>query len=575
MNMNRRKAIQMGLAAGGMLLSPLSFSGRAEALPPLSPRIKRFCTPLPIFEPLSPNHTDSDTDYYEIKIQQAVKEIPVELQDGGPLTLKMDIWGYNGITPGPMIRQQGGPRNQGGRYSVVRFINELPESTDDTTQRNAAVIHLHGMNALPCFDGYAKDFIRPCEYKDYEYPNDAGGILWYHDHTLHRTSQNVYKGLAGMYVVEEEAERKLNLPRGKNDEYDIPLILQDRRFEQNGQSYRFDDNGQRSLYGDLIMVNGAPWPKLTVERRKYRFRLLNASVSRNYLLALSSIDRDAVLDKQGCEQREGLDGAPYSGLIDQLIVIGNDEGLLNRPVIVKAPQTLNMGIAERYDVVIDFSKYNPGDHVFLRNVGFAGTIDNDRRTHTIMRFDVVEGGQDESEIPNILNPEEFLPFDKLKNQVSQIRTFRFERNQGLWKINNQTWNEAAFIATPGHEAIEIWDFINPGSGWVHPVHPHLIRFRILSRNGRAPKPYEQGPKDVVMVGEFERVRVLARFCPHEGIYMMHCHNLVHEDHDMMTQFKVGTQGESPLSKPAKSCKELKPMNPPAKILGDCPPLEFA
>jgi FtsP/CotA-like multicopper oxidase with cupredoxin domain len=266
MNMNRRKAMQMGLVAGGMLLSPLSFSGSAFALPPpLSPRIKRFCTPLPIFEPLSPDHTDSDTDYYEIKIQQAVKTIPVELQDGGSLNLSMDIWGYNGITPGPMIRQQGGPRNQGGRYSVVRFINELPESTDDTAQRNAAVIHLHGMNALPCFDGYAKDFIRPCQYKDYEYPNDAAGILWYHDHTLHRTSQNVYKGLAGMYIVEEEAERKLNLPGGKDYKYDIPLILQDRRFKQDGQLADFDDNLQRSLYGDMILVNGAPWPKLTVE----------------------------------------------------------------------------------------------------------------------------------------------------------------------------------------------------------------------------------------------------------------------------------------------------------------------
>jgi FtsP/CotA-like multicopper oxidase with cupredoxin domain len=406
-----------------------------------------------------------------------------------------------------------------------------------------------------------------------------------------------------MYIVEDDYELSLPLPR---DKCDIPLILQDRRFQKDGQLASFDDNDHRSLYGDMIFVNGAPWPQLTVERRKYRFRLLNASVSRNYLLALSSIDRDALLDSQGCERLEGQDGLPFArpgnDLIDQLIVIGNDEGFLAKPTIVRAPQTLNLGIAERYDVIIDFSKYNDGDKVFLRNVGFAGTLDNDRRTHTIMRFDVVNGGADSSEIPNEFQ-QDHLCEAKLSD-VSAVRTFRFERSQsggqpihyptfdqsggqlvncdhppappddnipGQWKINNRAWDQNYKIANPELCATEIWEFVNPGSGWVHPVHPHLVRFKILKRNGRDPKPYEQGPKDVVMVGEFETVRVLAKFCPHPGMYMMHCHNLVHEDHDMMTQFEVVGEGAiDPCARPARSCKELKPMNSSEEILEDCP-----
>jgi spore coat protein A, manganese oxidase len=360
------------------------------------------------------------------------------------------------------------------------------------------------------------------------------------------------------------------LPKGK---YDVPLILQDRRFRQDGQLADFDDNGGRSLYGDMIFVNGTPYPKLEVERRKYRFRILNASVSRNYRLALSRIDRNAILDPNGCEDRSGSDGLAYRNYSesgDRLIVIGNDEGLLAKPALIVPPNALSIGIAERYDIIIDFSKYDAGDKVFLRNVGFTGTLDNDARTHTIMRFDVVNGDRDTSEIPEILREVEDIP----ESQATQVRTFRFERNEGKWKINNRLWDESEkfTIANPKLNAIEIWEFVNPGSGWVHPVHPHLLRFRILDRNGRPPQPYESGPKDVVMVGEFQKVRVLARICPHEGKYMMHCHNLVHEDKAMMTQFEVGKNGLSPHDRPAKPCEEIQSMQPPDPVSGICQPL---
>lgn len=563
MAIRRREALKLGLAAGATLLSPISFPKPALAL--LSPQIKRFCIPLHIPEALSPIRTDADTDYYEIKIQKSGQDIPVELQGGGSTTLKMEVWGYNGITPGPTIRQRGGDCIRGGgRYSVVRFINELSQNKQDANLNT--VVHLHGMNALPCFDGYATDYIPPCHYKDFEYPNDCAGILWYHDHTLDHTARNVYMGLAGMYIIEDEHELSLGLPQGK---YDIPLILQDRRFRSDGYLADFDDNFGRSLYGDMIFVNGTPWPKLEVERRKYRFRILNASVSRNYLLALSSVDRNTKLDQNGCEEQAGNDGVAFGGTTrDRLIVIGNDEGLLPRPVLVNSPQTLSVGVAERYDVIIDFGNYAAGDKVFLRSLGFTGTLDNDRRSHTLMRFDVVNGDADTSEIPSILREgEEEIP----ESKATQIRTFRFDRNEGKWKINNRLWDrtEISSLANTKLNAIEIWKFVNPGSGWVHPIHPHLLRFRILDRNGIPPQPYERGPKDVVMVGEFQTVRILARMCPHEGKYMIHCHNMVHEDGVMMSQFEIGENGISPHARPAKPWEEIQPMQPPELVSGFC------
>ena len=115
----------------------------------------------------------------------------------------------------------------------------------------------------------------------------------------------------------------------------------------------------------------------------------------------------------------------------------------------------------------------------------------------------------------------------------------------MWTIDGKTWDDIVssdykgVIADPAAGSIEVWDFVNSSGGWFHPVHVHLVDFKILSRNGRAPYPYEQGPKDVAYVGEGETVNVVMKFGPHEGRYMIHCHNLVHEDHDMMSQFRVG------------------------------------
>jgi FtsP/CotA-like multicopper oxidase with cupredoxin domain len=341
-----------------------------------------------------------------------------------------------------------------------------------------------------------------------------------------------------MYIVEDRYELDLPLPKG---EYDVPLILQDKRFQINGELI-FDDLDRRSLYGDVILVNGVPWPRMEVANRKYRFRILNASASRAYNLVLSQKQESQTIG-------------------DRLIVIGTDAGLLSEKVELKSPtQILRVGMAERYDIIIDFSQYKPGTQVFLRNVGFGGTIDNDIRTHTLMRFDIVRTENDDSEIPSPLRIVEPIPLDS----VVRTRTFRFERNENTWKIDNKIWSAQRVDADPQPGDVEIWEFVNPGSGWVHPVHVHLVDSQIVDRNGVAPFAYERGWKDVFHIGEFEKVRIIAKFGTREGNYiqgkyMMHCHNLVHEDHSMMTQFEVGKKGESPFSVPAKPISEIIPL----------------
>ncbi|NJM46576.1 MAG: multicopper oxidase domain-containing protein [Alkalinema sp. RU_4_3] len=323
-------------------------------------------------------------------------------------------------------------------------------------------------------------------------------------------------------------------------------MIQDKRFDADGNLRCFNQSQHNNFYGDVIFVNGTPFPVLEVERRAYRFRLLNASLSRVYRLALS-------LPNQ------------IKSIGATIAVIGTDEGLMPKPVYLQTDrQQISMGVAERYDIVIDFSNYQNGDCIYLKNVGFSGVLDGDSRTQEIMKFQVVGKAQEVStDLPPTL-PSDYqeIPICAVTNQ----RTFRFTQGGGAWNINGKTWSPCRFDAAPLPNAVEIWEFVNPGSGWLHPVHPHLVRFRILDRNGTPPPAYQRGWKDVALVGEFQKLRVLMQFSPHQGTYMMHCHNLVHEDHFMMTQFKVGTGGNDPCSRPAIPIgNNLPEMTPPPYV----------
>ncbi|KAB8315675.1 multicopper oxidase family protein [Tolypothrix campylonemoides VB511288] len=486
----RRETLKIAALAGGSVLLPvgLQYRGYAQRTDERAePFTLGFRTP-PV---LSPVRSDSTTDYYQITLQRAsVQILP------GRTT---EIWGYNGTFPGPTIKQRQ------NRQSVVRFINNVGVPTS---------AHLHGMASLPQYDGYAEDLIPQGYYKDYTYPNSTAATLWYHDHALGQTSVNVYMGLAGMYIVQDDNELNLPLPK---DDYDVPLIIQDKIFASNG-SLIFDDQAQHSLMGDVITVNGVPWPRMEVANRKYRFRILNTSVSRSYKLALSTGD--------------------------DLIVIGTDAGLMPAPVNTR---DLRIGMAERYDLIIDFSRYSIGTQVVLQNLGLPNN-DNTGNTNKIMRFDVVRQQSDNSSIPNTLRNIQFI------SESSAVRTRDFTFEQGgnpLWVINGNGWDRNAIDANPQLEEVEIWRLHNSSGLWFHPVHLHLIDAHILDRNGQPPFAYERGFKDVFYVGENETVRIIGRFRPQIGKYMYHCHNMVHEDHDMMRQFEVGQGGIDPMSAPAQ------------------------
>jgi spore coat protein A, manganese oxidase len=485
--LTRRNALKLGAIMGGSLLLPIGLQKQSYAGDAGSPRVRPFSLPFRVPPVLSPVRSDATTDYYQVNVNKtSVSIIP---------GLSTEVFSYNGLIPGPTIMQRK------DRQSVVRFINDSIGTPTST--------HLHGMASLPQYDGYAEDLIPPGYYKDYIYPNNRAATLWYHDHAVHRTARNVYQGLAAFYIVQDDLELNLPLPKGQ---YDVPLLLKDVIIAPNG-TLVYDDQGEDSLMGDVITVNGVPWPRMEVANRKYRFRLCNGSISRSYRLALSNRAK--------------------------FTMIGTDAGLMGSPVEVT---DFRIGMAERYEFVIDFSRFAVGTQIVLRNLQPPNN-DNYDGTEVIMRFDVTRQESDDSTIPSTLRPYSIIP----ASSAVRTREFRYERSNGEWVINGKVWDINRIDANPQVGDVEIWRLYNNSGGWFHPIHIHLIDCQMLDRNGRPPFVYERGFKDVFYVGENESVRVIGRYGPHTGKYMSHCHNSVHEDFDMMNQFQVGTGGSDPVT----------------------------
>lgn len=319
-----------------------------------------------------------------------------------------------------------------------------------------------------------------------------------------------------MYQLHDEAERAL-LPQG---EFDVPLPVKDVILNADG-SLIFDDESHSGLWGDIIVVNAQPWPVMQVKRRIYRFRLLNTSIARSFRPALSTGD--------------------------PLILVATDDGLMPRPQPVASYRHAN---SERYEFLVDFSPYRPGTRIELRNLSNKNNIDYDF-TDRIMAFEVTDAPFDAraNRIPETLVTHPVMELQPAQAVVT--RHLQFQRHGGDWTINQETWEDVIAsnfqhaIANPGLNDVEIWELENKSGGWFHPIHLHLVGFRILDRYGGSPFPWENGPKDVVYLGEYETVRIITRFGPFQGRYMLHCHNVPHEDHSMMSQFRVGLREGEP------------------------------
>lgn len=468
---------------------------------------KPFTVPLPVPPVLSPVRTDATTDHYEIT-QQASR---VEILPG----YRTEVWGYHGTFPGPTIESRR------GRQTVVRHTNELPVPV---------VVHLHGGKTPPEHDGYPTDLLVPAGWsggehtgttsqttRDYIYPMDQpAATLWYHDHRMDFTGPQVYKGLAGFHLVRDEEEEALPLPRGDRD---IPLMIADRSFSADGAlHYPSVDPSLRGtpgvtedfmsgVLGDCILVNGAPWPVLEVDAVRYRFRILNASNARRYRLA--------------------LDPAPPQG--PSFTQIGSDVGLLDAP---REHQNIQIAQAERYDVIVDFTRYRVGDKITLVNELGAGN------TAKVLRFVVARKGKDDSRIPGKLA--ELRPVSRdqatVERELTFVRGGAEESDVTLWTINGQPFDPNRMDAEPRLGAVEVWQV--RAQNVAHPIHIHLAPFQILSRGGGSLRDLDGGWKDTIDLDNGESAELLLKFDGYRGRYVFHCHNLEHEDMMMMGNFKV-------------------------------------
>jgi FtsP/CotA-like multicopper oxidase with cupredoxin domain len=450
-----------------------SAARRSQAGSPFAP----FARDLPIAPELKPFSTKQGADVYDVDITEGLAEILPGFQT--------PIYGYNGIYPGPTIRARK------GRTTVVRQKNRL---TFDSN------VHLHGGYVPAAHDGHPMDVIQPGAGFDYVYPNEQdAAFLWYHDHAHGRTARTLYYGLVGTYLLADEREEELELPR---DEYDVPLVIADHAFNKDG-SFRYAENVDLGFRGDTILVNGAVAPRMAVQRRLYRLRFLNASNARSYDLRL--------------------------GNGRTMLQIASDGGLLEKPV---SRTNFPLHPAERIEVLIDFRRFKPGSEIILRNAA----ADAGPTTQAVMRFDVVGGGgAEEARVP----VGRMRTLEKLPRPNAQRRWDLGLLTQGgvQWQIAGRGFDPARVDVRPRLGTSELWQWHNP-SNRVHPMHLHGMLFRVIERSSGVIHPGERAWKDTVGVLPGETVNVQPWFIPYSGRYVFHCHSLEHGDKAMMLQLEV-------------------------------------
>jgi spore coat protein A, manganese oxidase len=450
-----------------------SASLRARAQKRLAP----FEVDLPIPPVLEPVSTAGGVDSYEITMRPGQQQI----LEGEPT----EILGYEGIFPGPTIEATR------GRPVHVLQRNELGTGED-------VVVHLHGGVTPPEYDGHPEDVIPPGGEFTYEYPNrQRGATLWYHEHGHGFTATGLYHGRAAMYVLRDEKDEELDLPQG---DYDVPLMIADRSFDENNQLLYPGSFPIDGFLGNTILVNGAVAPRMRVQRRLYRFRILNASNVRTYRLALS----------HGAAMRQ---------------IAADSGGLLERS---HRRTRIALCPAERADVLIDFREFTPGSELVLRN------LTGEASTSQVMRFDVVRGGREEARIPKRLRAAYLMPAPRAD------RTFELTLKTTApqeWQINGRGFDHDRVDVRPRLGSTETWRFVNDSPS-MHPMHTHLAHFEVLSVGGRKPHPADRGLKDTVPVPPNQTAVVRPHFAGFSGRYVFHCHALEHGDRNMMGQLEV-------------------------------------
>lgn len=440
---------------------------------------------------------------------------------------------------------------QDGKTYLNPIIRVRRGSTFHAALRNAlseeTIIHWHGMHVDDKNDAHPGYAIPYGEQYAYAFPViNRAATYWYHPHPHHLTAGQTYAGLASLFIVEDEEELALqvalDLKLGKTD---IPLIIQDRRFDKKGV-LRYAPTEQEEFHGhlgDSILANLTPNPYLDVAPRIYRFRILNASNARVYRLAF--MQGDKALDYH---------------------LIGNDGGLLERPHRI---QEVFVAPAERVDLLLDLSKAKPGDTVFLKSLPFDPMhVETEPRTsgedphagHGAMAglpdgagFDILKLNLKYKVRFNLNMPDRLSRITPIRTEGASTRTMMLDHLDMKWRINGWVFDMNATPVVTRRDTVEIWEVQNSKSSMPHPMHIHGFQFQMLERrnspqqvgrlavNAKGLIPSDLGWKDTVLVWPGETVRFAVDFThsfPGEQVYMFHCHNLEHEDQGMMINYKI-------------------------------------
>ena len=488
------------------------------------------------------------------------------------------IWGFNlggssasdvATFPGPTIVT---------RYQepwLIRRFNELPtQSQNGGFGVPEMSTHLHNFHNAPESDGGPCRWFFRGQYFDYYHAaqqagfasshqpngdiNESLSTLWYHDHRIDHTAENAYKGLAGFQLIFNQFDTGnettgFHLP--SYPQYDIPIMLADKLLDPSTGKICFDTFNFKGLLGDIQLANGVIQPYLDVSKRRYRFRVLNSGPSRFYELFLTD---------------------PLSpNTVIPFWVISNDGDLLPTPLQVTS---YRLGVAERCDIIIDFNQVKNliGTHTKVRlenrleqddGQGPSCNIFSGGQGMYCVEFRIGSAVTDAS-----VDPATHPVFYQLPSVVTPriTRTFRFDRDNGQWTINDRfaNCNELRFTIT--QNSAENWILSNPRDDWQHPIHTHLEQHQILSRSNNGGRTYsssgsgyrsrgdckwggggagisttrpnvpnvEVSRKDTTRLQGDEDVKTFSRFRDFQGDWPMHCHNTIHEDHAMMLLFQV-------------------------------------
>lgn len=445
---------------------------------PLNNNEKESGNKLPIPPLLEDKNPEEGKAEFDLKVQYGKKEF-IEGYETNTL-------GYNGDYLGPIIKV-----NKGDDVKV-NVNNTLDEPT---------TVHWHGLEVPGEMDGGPHQVVDPnTTWKPYFKIDQQAATLWYHPHLLHKTGEQVYKGLAGLFYIEDEDSKDLDIPKehGVND---IPLVIQDKRFTDNGNIPY--DVGMRDLMngflGDTVLINGALNPELDVKNEVVRLRLLNGSNARTYEFNFSDNN--------------------------EFYQIASDGGFLEESIEMNK---VSLAPAERAEILLDLSDYNVGDKISLRDADY-----------NLMTINIVEDSNKNIDIPK--NLVEITDYNR--DEIARSREFVMSGMGPMVAINGKQMNMDRIDENLKLDELEEWIITNDSAGMgmmsstPHPFHVHGVQFRIIERNGKEPPLNERGWKDTVMVDNGEEVRILAKFRK-KGLFMYHCHILEHEDSGMMGQFLV-------------------------------------